>query len=237
MFRRRKQQPVHHRVGNLIWPRIGFRRSLTYIWHRVGRLHGTPHSIAGGFAAGAAVSFTPFVGAHFVLATIVSLLTRSNVVAGLIGTAVGNPWTFPFIWIWIYELGQRMGVGQWEHAEPDALAIIVDLPGVAARALFRFDLDWGYFENVWAVMGPMIVGSIPTFIVVWLAFYLSLKPVVATYQARRIARRRRKQEKTRKDAKLQGMVEPIAPEGDLAECDPVEALPMEEQRVVKEVNG
>ncbi|MCK5621488.1 MAG: DUF2062 domain-containing protein, partial [Alphaproteobacteria bacterium] len=105
MFRRRKQQPVHHKVGNLIWPQIGFRRSMTYVWHRVGRLHGTPHSIAGGFAAGAAVSFTPFVGSHFVLAVLISWLTRGNIVAGLLGTAIGNPWTFPFIWLWIYELG------------------------------------------------------------------------------------------------------------------------------------
>ena len=234
MFRRRRQQPVHHRVGNLIWPRIGFRRSLTYIWHRVGRLHGTPHSIAGGFAAGAAVSFTPFVGAHFVLAALVSLATRSNVVAGLLGTAVGNPWTFPFIWIWTYELGQRMGIGSGLMGEPDFVAIFTDLPSVIVKAFISFDLDAAYFENVWAVMWPMMIGSIPSFILIWLAFYVVLKPVVATYQVRRIARRRRKQEKARADAKLHGLA---IVQGESEEFDPLEALPMEEGPATKEAKG
>jgi len=203
MFRRRINQPVHHRVGNLIWPRIGFRRSVTYIWHRVGRLHGTPHSIAGGFAAGAAISFTPFVGSHFVLAALIAWLTRSNIVAGLLGTAVGNPWTFPFIWFWIYELGRAMGAGGAGEARPNAWAIIVDLPGVMGRALLSFDVDWAYLDNLWAVLWPMIVGSVPTFLLVWLGTYFFLKPLVATYQAKRIKRRRRKLDKQREAARAQ----------------------------------
>lgn len=205
MFKRRSYQPVHHRVGNLIWPRIGFRRSVTYIWHRVGRLHGTPHSIAGGFAAGAAISFTPLVGSHFVLATLIAWATRSNIVAALLGTAVGNPWTFPFIWLWIYEVGQRLGAGRTLAVEPDFVAIFTDLPSVVVRAVISFDLDSAYFDNVWAVLWPMMIGSIPTFIVVWLAFYMFLKPLVATYQAKRILRRRRKQEKAREAARLEAV--------------------------------
>ncbi len=219
-------------MGNLIWPQIGFRRSMTYVWHRVGRLHGTPHSIAGGFAAGAALSFTPFVGSHFVLAVLISWLTRGNIVAGLLGTAIGNPWTFPFIWLWIYELGRRLGAAGAGDAKPDALAIIVDLPGVMGRALLSFDVDWAYLDNLWAILWPMIVGSIPTFVLVWLAFYLILKPLVATYQVKRIARRRRKQEKLRA-AVLQKTVETDMSE----EYDSVETLPAGNDQVAKEANG
>ena len=232
MFKRRTQQPVHHKVGNLIWPQIGFRRSVTYVWHRVGRLHGTPHSIAGGFAAGAAISFTPFVGGHLVLAALVSWLTRSNIVAGLLGTAVGNPWTFPFIWLWIYELGRGMGAGGADQARPDALAIIVDLPGVMGRALLSFDVDWAYLDNLWAVLWPMLVGSVPTFIMVWLAVYLVLKPVVATYQVKRIARRRRQQDKLRAAA-----IKMAAGGTLLEECDPEEASPAGDGPGVKEARG
>lgn len=207
LFRRRNQQPVHHRVGNLIWPRMGWRRVVVYLWHRVARLHGTPHTIAGGFASGAAVSFLPFVGAHFILAALASWLTRSNIVAGLIGTAVGNPWTFPFIWWWVYTLGSKMGFGAISSGvEPDFLAIFTKLPGVVMNALLNFQIDSAYFENVWAVMLPMIVGSIPTFIMVWIATYLLLKPLVTAYQARRIARRRRKLKKAR-DAKAAHLAE------------------------------
>jgi uncharacterized protein (DUF2062 family) len=230
MFKRRSNQPVHHRVGNLIWPRIGFRRSMTYIRHRVGRLHGTPHSIAGGFAAGAAVSITPFVGGHFLLAALLAWLTRCNIVAGLLGTAVGNPWTFPFIWIWTYELGRQMGAGRDLAVEPNFVGIFTDLPGVVVKAVISFDLESTYFENVWAVLWPMMVGSIPTFVMVWLGLYLFLKPLVATYQAKRILRRRRKQEKAREAVRLK--VENLTVlKGDV----PREAAEMDQ--VAKEVNG
>jgi len=176
---------------------MGWGRVFVYLWHRVGRLHGTPHSIAGGLACGVAVSVTPFVGAHFILAALLAWFSRSNIVAGLIGTAVGNPWTFPFIWWWIFTLGTKMGAGDAISARPDVLGIIVHLPGVAAKAALSFDIDWTYFGNLWAVIWPMIVGSVPTFILVWLGTYLLLKPLVTAYQARRIARRRRKLKKER----------------------------------------
>jgi uncharacterized protein (DUF2062 family) len=197
MFKRRIQQPVHHRVSNLIWPRMGWGRVAMYLWHRVGRLHGTPHSIASGLACGAAVSFTPFVGIHFILAAFASWFARGNIIAGLIGTAVGNPWTFPFIWWWTYTLGTKMGAGQADKGELAVFRIIVDLPGVAAKAALRFDLDWNYLDKLWAVIWPMMVGSVPTFIAVWLVTYLFLKPFVKAYQARRIARRRRKLKRER----------------------------------------
>lgn len=91
MFRRRIKPSSFQRVRNVVWPRGGWRRSSQYFAHRVARLPGSPYSIASGFAIGAAVSFSPFIGFHFVIATLVSLLTRSNVVASLLGTVVGNP--------------------------------------------------------------------------------------------------------------------------------------------------
>lgn len=192
-----------------------------YLWHRVGRLHGTPHTIAAGFACGVAVSFTPFVGVHFILAALASWFSRGNIIAGLIGTVAGNPWTFPFIWWWTYKLGTRMGAGDPSWAEPHLLAIIVDLPGVAAKAALSFDLDWTYFHNLWAVLWPMMVGSFPTFIVVWIVTYLLLKPLVAAYQTRRIARRRRKLKRER-EAKARADAEG----GDVATLPVREEMPL-----------
>lgn len=228
MFKRRKQQPVHHRVGNLIWPRMGWGRVVVYLWHRVGRLHGTPHSIAGGFASGAAISITPFVGIHFILAALVSWSARGNIIAGLIGTAVGNPWTFPFIWWWTYTLGNRMGAGgSLSGHDPNFLAIFTKLPGVLMNAMLKFQIDGAYFENVWAVIGPMMLGSIPTFVVVWLATYLLLKPFVTAYQARRIARRRRKLKRERERERE----EKAHIEGDFSEA---EIVPMPDSAPVAE---
>ncbi len=72
---------------------------------RLLRLSDSSYSIAAGFACGAAVSFTPFIGFHILLAIALAHLLRSNVLAAIIGTAVGNPWTFPFIFVLLYRVG------------------------------------------------------------------------------------------------------------------------------------
>ena len=89
MFRRRIPHGWYRRIRDFFWPRSGWRRSSTYVAHRIGRLPGTSYSIAAGFACGAAVSFTPLIGFHFALAALLALLVRGNLLASALGTAVG----------------------------------------------------------------------------------------------------------------------------------------------------
>ncbi len=194
MFLRRRKLALPERLRDFVWPRSGWRRFTRYAFHRMARLPGSPQSIAAGFAFGAAISFTPFVGLHFVLAAIMAWLARVNVVASAVGTAVGNPWTFPFIWIWVYELGIWMGGGN-----ESAAAASLDFAGIFGAVLDALlSLNFAYLVEVAGpVLWPMLVGSIPTFVVVWLAFYFSIKPMVADYQARRVRRRHRRR-RTRK---------------------------------------
>ncbi len=174
MFGRRNPLPVHHRVWSVVWPRAGWRRASRYIAHRLRRLPGTPYRIAAGVASGAAVSFTPFIGLHFVAAALLALLLRGTVVASAIGTAVGNPWTFPFIWTWIYALGQ------W-------------LMGADAASDFPATLDLDYiFERPLDVLWPMTLGALPTAVVVWIAIFWPVRGAVAEYQHVRHRRIRRK---------------------------------------------
>jgi uncharacterized protein (DUF2062 family) len=174
MFGRRNPLPVHHRVWSVVWPKAGWRRASRYMAHRVRRLPGTPYRIAAGVASGAAVSFTPFIGLHFVAAALLSLLLRGNVVASAIGTAVGNPWTFPFIWTWIYTLGQ------W-------------LMGADAASDFPATLDLDYiFERPLDVLWPMTLGALPTAVVVWIAIFWPVRGAIAEYQHVRHRRIRRK---------------------------------------------
>ena len=174
MFGRRNPLPVHHRVWSVVWPKAGWRRASRYMAHRVRRLPGTPYRIAAGVASGAAVSFTPFIGLHFVAAALLALLLRGNVVASAIGTAVGNPWTFPFIWTWIYTLGQ------W-------------LMGADAASDFPATLDMDYiFERPLDVLWPMTLGALPTAVVVWIAIFWPVRGTVAEYQHVRHLRIRRK---------------------------------------------
>ncbi len=185
MFRRRRKLTIAERVRDFFWPRAGWQRSSRYVFHRVARIPGTPYDLAAGFACGAAVSFTPFVGLHFVLAAILAFVIRANVVAAAIGTVIGNPWTFPFIWIWIYKLGHWMGAGSPDDTpRPD----FTELFGHIMDATLSLDLAY-LAQTAWPVWWPMLLGSIPTTVAAWIAFYWPLKTLVTTYQDRRIRHR------------------------------------------------
>ena len=77
---------------------------------KIRKLKGTPSSVAIGIACGVAVSFTPFVGAHLFLAMMLAWVMRGNIVAAALGTAFGNPWTFPFIWVSVLYTGRKMRI-------------------------------------------------------------------------------------------------------------------------------
>ena len=174
MFKRRRPLSFYRKFKEVLWPRAGFRRSIKYVAHRLGRLPGTPYRIAAGFACGAAVSFTPFVGFHILLAMFLALLIRGNLIASGIGTVVGNPWTFPFIWAWLYTSGRWL-LGQ------DSIG---DLPDQLTFIYIR--------DHPLKVLWPMTVSGIPTAIMAWVAFFLPMRRLVAEYQRARRWRMRRK---------------------------------------------
>ena len=176
MFRRRNPVPLLQRISEVFWPSRGWGRAGRYVAHRLGRLPGTPYRIAAGFACGAAVSFTPFIGLHFLLAALLSLMLRGHVVASAIGTVIGNPWTFPFIWTWIYTLGR------WMLGE----GIADDLPSGLTLSYI--------FDRPLAVLLPMTIGGLPTALVAWVVVYFPVRSLVAQYQK---ARRRRLRKKVR----------------------------------------
>ncbi len=98
MFKRRAPLTFLQQIRELLWPSMGWIRAFHYAKHRVLRLSDTSKSIAAGLAIGMAVSFTPIVGTHFVQAGMIAYFARVNILSALIGTFVGNPWTFPFMW-------------------------------------------------------------------------------------------------------------------------------------------
>lgn len=158
------------------------------MFHRVGRLPGSSYSIAAGFACGAAASFTPFIGLHFVLAAILAWIIRANIVTSAIGTIVGNPWTFPFIWVWIYNLGHWITDKDPLHAE--SMDFIVFFSGVT-EATLRGDMAY-LMKSAAPVLWPMFVGSLPTAVGAWVIFYFLLKPLVHAYQVKRMKRMQKK---------------------------------------------
>lgn len=183
MFRRNKQLSLGHKFIGFFWPAMGWRRSVKYLLHRLARLPGTAYSIAGGFACGAAISFTPFVGLHFIISAIVAWIIRTNILASAIGTAVGNPWTFPFIWTWLYQTGTWITTGgnPDQLAPPDFGAVF----GHMMEAILGLNGQY-LLETAAPIFWPMLVSSIPTGFIVWWVFYLPLKYIVQRYQERRL---------------------------------------------------
>ena len=150
-----------------------------YVVKRTTRLSGSPQSIAAGFACGVAISFTPFLGLHLAGAFLLCLLVRGNYLAAVAGTLVGNPWTWPFIWLGTYHLGHM-------------------LLGSRATALQPVQ-DWDLatlMAEIEAVFWPMVVGGAPLAVVAGLATYFPLMRMVAACQeARRARRARRRQDR------------------------------------------
>jgi uncharacterized protein (DUF2062 family) len=105
MFRRRVPLSWQARLREIILPRKGFSRLYSYMAQRVLRMPGTPYSLAAGFACGVCVSFTPLIGFHLILAAVLAYVMRANMIAAWAGTIVGNPWTFPLIFILLHEIG------------------------------------------------------------------------------------------------------------------------------------
>lgn len=180
MFRRRDPIPLWRRLRGWLWPDIGWRRLGIYLVKRVTRLPGTPHSIAAGLACGTAISFTPFIGLHAVLSVLLSFVVRGNYLAAVAGTLVGNPWTFPVIWVTTYQLGHYMLGSTPSRVAPE--------PELTSR-----------WQEVRSLIWPMTLGGVPLGALAGLAVYLPSVRLIAAYQeARRRRRERRRAERLSK---------------------------------------
>lgn len=168
VFGSRRRLTLGERVRGWVWPYIGWRRAARYLLMRVQRMPGTPHGIAAGIAAGVAVSFTPFLGFHILLALALTWALGGNYIAAALGTLAGNPWTFPFMFAAAYEVGCLL-LGR----APTGLADLANL-------------TWdNLLGDVWRLLWPMTVGAVPLGVVAWLATYFPLVRMIAAFQERR----------------------------------------------------
>ncbi|MBP5352866.1 MAG: DUF2062 domain-containing protein [Alphaproteobacteria bacterium] len=146
---------------------------------RLKKLQGTPYAIAAGFACGVAISFTPFVGFHLVLAALSAWIIRGNILSSAIGTLIGNPWTFPFIWIAVLSTG-RFFLGIEDHTTFD-FAYIFETAWLSIK-----DLDFHDFIRVLRpILFPMMIGCVPFYIASWIISYRIVKSTMDKLAKRR----------------------------------------------------
>jgi uncharacterized protein len=184
LFRRRNPAQFTERLRTFLWPRRSFWRSAQYFTKRALRLTATPHAIAAGIAAGAFASFTPFMGFHFIISAAVAWVIRGNLIASALGTAVGNPLTFPFIWASTMAAGRFVLYGR----HPEEI-----VPLHLGRVLTHLE-----FHQIWEpVLKPMTIGGILLGTIVGLIFYALTWSTVRTFQ---LQRRHRLAERARRRA-------------------------------------
>lgn len=180
LFARRDRPSFRERLRIALWPRRSYRRSFAYVKHRILRLEGSPHAIAAGVAAGAFASCTPLIGFHFLLSFILAFLIGGSMIAAALGTAVGNPLTFPLIWLSSFNLGERI-LGASAAAVPPT------------QIELSFDLLWNSFSTVWPTLKPMLLGGVLIGSFVGGTLYLAVHSAVRMrreLKAARLAERR-----------------------------------------------
>ena len=160
-----------------VWPRNGWVRAFRYTWQRLLRLDGSAEAIAMGLAVGAFVSATPFLGLHFVLAGLIAWLVGGNIIASAVGTWVGNPITFPFIWVATYRIGHALLRTEGPHGLSDGLSfsMLIERP----------------LELMQPVIIPMTVGGVFVGLALAVAVYYPSRSMIRVFQNQRRKLRRR----------------------------------------------
>ncbi len=172
LFRRRKPLGFWGRTRIALWPSRSFSRSFQYFMKRVLRLTATPHAIAAGVAAGVFTSCTPLLGFHFLISFALAYVIGGNLVAAALGTAYGNPISFPFIWAITYKSGNFI-LGEEATREGHQINL---------EALLRH-LD---MSQIWdPVLKPMLIGAFPLGLLSALAFYIVTYWSVSAFQQKR----------------------------------------------------
>ncbi|MEL6208877.1 MAG: DUF2062 domain-containing protein, partial [Pseudomonadota bacterium] len=161
---------------------------------------------------------------HFFVAAGLAWALRANVVAGLFGTIVGNPFTFPFISTASLYVG-RLILGRGEGGSD--FEAVTDAFGDAFNSIWQTMKSWvGYgpsmldgllvfFDEVFL---PYLIGGVVPGLVTGAICYIIIGPAVDAYQTRRRKKLEEAQAARRReiDRELEAYATHDAGEGDNA---------------------
>jgi uncharacterized protein (DUF2062 family) len=196
LFKRRDKEPLSKKIGNLLWPRMGFRRMFDYYKHRTIRIPDSEYSIAMGMGFGCLVSWTPTFGTHLLQCLLYCWIFRANFVAAFIGSGLGNFWTTPFMMYISYQVGKFiLDVLGYDH-------ILTNYTGEFGEEELTF--SWELFkEHGWRPFLPLFVPTLIGGYVVGIAtFPLFYYPTYYMVRGARKARRRLLERKVHKEAQV-----------------------------------
>ena len=176
MFRRRVPLSFAGKVREILWPRKGFSRLYSYLVQRVLRMPGSAYSLASGFACGVAVSFTPLIGFHLLIAVGLAYFIRGNIGTALLGTLFGNPWSFPLIFVLLQTIGEG----------------VISYFGLTVLSISPIKGDvYGQFL---AYFIPMALGGVLLFILSWIVSFSICYWGIVSWREHRKKKRQKKQQ-------------------------------------------
>jgi uncharacterized protein (DUF2062 family) len=167
----------------------------------------SPDRVAAAIALGVGIGFSPFIGAHFVLAIGLAFLFKLNRVDAVLGQFVGNPWTLPPVFAAGYALGRQLL--RFDRTE------VPDLPW--DRLLHR-DF-WHAFAGptLRPRLASFLVGTLVLATLIGLAAYVLVRAGLRVYHRRhpRVAERaaRMRERTSRRRRRRRDGREPRADEG------------------------
>ena len=171
-----------------------FSRIRKYISLSLKRLRGSPHELAVGFSTGIAVSFTPLIGLHALIAIAMAWMLRGSMAAAVIGTLFGNPWTFPLIWYLSLEIGELFYGSFLELNNEISFSVmkneLTTLILILKNLFITLDLK-KILDNLMSLklIPIMGIGSIPLVIFSWFLSYFLIVGVIKSYQNRKKKRK------------------------------------------------
>lgn len=190
MFKRRTPKTYGQWARGFLWPQGGWRRSATYVLHRMRRLPDQPHRVARGFACGIFISFTPLFGFHLFGGAALAWLFGGNIIAALFGTLIGNPVTIPVIAALSVGLGRKMLGVEGSLSPQRILHEFTRATGELTHNFYAIFTDevahWDSLRHFYDVIFlPYLVGGlIPGLIAAIIGHYLTV-PVIRAYHRRR----------------------------------------------------
>jgi len=106
-----------------------------------------PERTALAFAVGAFIGFSPLLGLHTILATIIAVVWRFNKLAIYTGIYLNNPWTLAPV------VAASWAIGKWIIGAP-----AVELPHVTFSALATAEF-WRMIGAQWRQLLPFALGA------------------------------------------------------------------------------
>lgn len=148
------------------------------------KINDPPEKIAFAFAIGVFVAFSPLLGLHFILACVLAMVFRLRIRVALLGCAVGNPWTMPFIYGGSFFLGNRI----IKTKTPFNLNYFISIADQLGASIVS--LDFGSFKvsilKLMTIALPFTVGTLVLGLISSVLSYIIIILLFNRYNKRRI---------------------------------------------------